>query len=453
VISPIEPPVLTQSPNATLDAEAIEQMRQQFDNAPYPNVPLEKSPKDDYDRLFVHNVITPFYLRSQQVVDPKDMVILDAGCGSGYTSLTLAEANPGARIIGVDLSAASVELADQRLKFHGFTNCEFHALSLEDLPQLDMTFDYINCDEVLYLIPDMTVGLRAMQAVLKPHGLIRTNLHNAYQRGVFFQAQQLCQSLGLMNGAIGDLEIESLRELMRALKDDVRLKAFTWRPECETDDESLRANLMLQGDKGFTIPQVFEALRATQLEFVSMVRWREWEILDLFKEPDNLPPFFAMGLEAASLEEKLHLFELLQPVHRLIDFWCGHENYPQSYSSALDWDDADWQATTVHFHPQLAAAARESMQQAAARYQSLELTKFISLPTTRPVNLESSAAACLLPLLDGPQPFMALVDRWLKICPVNPVTLEPVTQQAAIDTLKALLASLEVYLYVLLARS
>ncbi len=50
--------------------------------------------------------------------------------------------------------------------------------------ELGLEFDYINADEVLYLLPDIVEGLKAMKAVLKPEGIIRTNLHSSFQRAV-----------------------------------------------------------------------------------------------------------------------------------------------------------------------------------------------------------------------------------------------------------------------------
>ncbi|BAU41837.1 methyltransferase domain-containing protein [Leptolyngbya sp. O-77] len=67
-------------------------------------MPLDQSPKDDPNSLFKHSLITAYYRREGRVIDPQDRLILDAGCGSGYKCLMLAEANPGAKIVGMDLS-------------------------------------------------------------------------------------------------------------------------------------------------------------------------------------------------------------------------------------------------------------------------------------------------------------------------------------------------------------
>lgn len=157
--------------------QILEKIRHQFDHSPYPRIPLEQSPKDNFYQLYIHNLVTAFYRRDLQVIDSTHKLILDAGCGSGYKSLILAEANPQAKIIGVDISSESVRLAEQRLKYHGFNHAEFYCLSIENLSDLNYHFDYINCDETLYLLPDPAIALAAMKSVLKPNGIIGTNLH------------------------------------------------------------------------------------------------------------------------------------------------------------------------------------------------------------------------------------------------------------------------------------
>jgi 2-polyprenyl-3-methyl-5-hydroxy-6-metoxy-1,4-benzoquinol methylase len=111
-----------------------DKIRQQFDYGPYPRISLEQSAKDDVDKLFHHNLVTAYYLHHRRVVDTSNKVILDAGCGTGYKSLVLAEANPGAKIVGIDLSEQSLQLARQRLQHHGFDNVEFISSKLKRSP-------------------------------------------------------------------------------------------------------------------------------------------------------------------------------------------------------------------------------------------------------------------------------------------------------------------------------
>ncbi len=435
-------------------AEIQEKIRQQFDTAPYPRDPLDASPKDDANFLFIHNLATSYYLRNQKVIATEGKVILDAGCGSGYKALALAEANPGAKIVGIDLSEESVKLARQRLPYHGFNNAEFRAISVEKLPELGLQFDYINCDEVLYLLPDIVLGLQAMKSVLKPDGIIRANLHSSLQRTYFYRAQAVFKIMGLMDAPPDKLEIELVRETMQALRNEVIVKQKTWTPLDDREDERVLSNHLLLGDKGTTIPQLFSALNAADLEFIDMVNWRRWELMDLFKNPDDLPAFLGMSLPEISVEERLRLFELLHPIHRLLDFWCGHPDRAIPFVPVAEWENADWQGARVHLHPQLRTPqVKDDLIECIRKHKPFEISAYIPLPTTVPILIDSSIAACLLPLWEGAQPFSALVERWLAVRPLDLATLEPASEQRAFDEVKELLSRLETFLYVLLERS
>jgi len=433
----------------------IEKIRQQFNFSSYPRIPLEKSPKTEYNILYLHNLVTPYYLRNRQVINPEGKAILDAGCGTGYKTLILAEANPGAKIVGVDISEESIKLAQERLRYHGFDQVEFYVLSVEELPKLQQTFDYINCDELLYLFDDISLGLKAMKSVLKPTGIIRSNLHSYFQRFNYFRVQDVFRLMGFMDKNPEDMEIKMVLETMKALKDGVDLKAKTWNSnyEEENNKEIVLMNYLLQGDKGYTIPDLFNALRAVDLEFVSMVLWRHWELMDLFKDPDDLPIFLAMGLSEIPTEQRLHLFELLQPIHRLLDFWCGHPGQADASVPIEQWELSDWQGAWVHLHPQLKAPHyQKDLRECIARQRPFEISRYIPAPTLAPITIESSQASCLLPLWEKPQSVMSLVERWLKIKPLHLVTLEPMSEQAAFAEIQELLTTLETFLYVLLQR-
>lgn len=430
---------------ATVD---LEKLRQHFNQAPYPRIPVETVPTDP-NSLYIHSVETAYYRRYRQVVDPDGMMILDAGCGTGYKSLELAIANPGARIVGVDLSEDSVELAKQRLAFHKADNVEFHAIPLEELRTLGMQFDYINADEVLYLIPDPIAGLKAMRSVLKPEGILRTNFHSALQRAVYLRSQSFFRELGIMAEAPTDQDVELVRAMMRSLKDGVRLKEQTWKAENETNTEIVLANHLLKGDKGWELPEFFESLRISDLEFVGMVNWWQWDLTALFKNIEEIPIEIAMGIAEKSIEEQLHLFELLHPIHRLLDLYCGAPVDGGDREPVSEWTDTQWQRALIHLPAQLRTdAMREDLIDRISTVRTFYMRDFLAL-TDDPVPLDSLMASCFLPLLDGPQTLSAMCDRWLLLHPVNPVTLKPTQIETASELLKSLLIRLEEWGYLM----
>lgn len=434
-------------------AELNEKVRQQFEKGPYPRIALEQTPKNNYNVMFIHNIVTPYYLKYQKVIETEGKLILDAGCGSGYKALALAEANPGSKIIGIDFSEESIKLARQRLEYHGIKNAEFYAISIEELPKLGLEFDYINCDDVLYLLSDIVGGLQSMKAVLKPEGIIRANLHSRLQREQFYRSQQIFKMMGLMEATPGETEIEIVRDIFKALKDGLDMKIQIWKSDLENNEEYILANYLLQNDKGFTIPEMFSAFQEAELDFISMVNWPHWDLMDLFKEPDNLPTFLGLTLPEISIEEKLHLFELLRPVHRLLDFWCGHAGATTPVLPVDEWTLSDWEGTRVHLHPQLInPEVKADLIQSIVTPIPFEITRYLNATSKGTMWLESSIAACLLPLWNGPQPFLSLVEHWRKIRPIDPITLEPIEQQRAFEDLQVFLQSLQPLLYVLLER-
>lgn len=426
-------------------SDSLDKIRQQFDSAPYPRLPLDYYPQD-FKWLYVHNISTSYYLRNKKVIDTQGKVILDAGCGSGYKSLELAVANPGAKIVGIDISEESIKLARQRLQYHGFENTEFYVLSIEELPKLGIEFDYINSDEVLYLLADLVAGLEAMKSVLKPDGIIRTNLHSSLQRVNFYRAQKVYKMMGLMDENPRELEIDLVRQTMRALKDDVFLKAKTWSPEDENNEESLLMNHLFIGDKGYDITEMFAALRAADLEFISMVNPTGWDLMELFNEPEDLPLFLAMSLPSLSVEEELHLFELLHPVNRLLDFWCGHPNSASPVVPVDEWTISDWQEAVVHLHPRLRTPEiKEEMVACVREGKQMEISKYLPF-AKNPVMMDSTATECVLPLQEGPLVMMALVQR-LQVGHLSS------DEDSAFETFKEILTTLEQVGYVLLEGS
>ncbi|NJL55640.1 class I SAM-dependent methyltransferase, partial [bacterium] len=340
-----------------------------------------------------------------------------AGCGSGYNALTLAKANPGAKIVGVDFSSESIHLAQQRSKYHGFEQTEFHVLALEDLPSLGMTFDYINCDEVLYMTSDPIAVLQAMASVLKPSGIIRANLHSKLQRSPFYRAQEVFRRMNLLEGDTGELEVELVRQVMSSLIEGVQLKQVAWKYDAESD-QSIRMNYLIQGDRGFTMTEVFEILQAADMELVKMVDWQQWDLMSLFRDPENLPPFLAMSLPLVPQEEQLCLFELLHPIHRLLDFWCVKQGSNATPPTPLgEWSNERWQKSWIYLNPQMKTEqVREHLIDSIRRYQPWQISQY-AFGLKESTEVDSSLAACLLPLWESEQPFSKIVEHFLTLSP------------------------------------
>lgn len=355
---------------SSLSSEALERIRAQFDYGPYPRVPLEATPKENYGALAIHDIRSAFYRRDRSLKATEGACILDVGCGSGYKTLMLALANPGAEIIGVDLSLKSVELAQERLKFQGFPEVKFYALGLDEIGQLEIAFDYINCDELLYFFDDPAAALGQMKAVLKPDGIIRANLHSKNQRIAHYRLQELFKFLGFLDGNPEAAEMEAVTELMNALQPGVLSRAAVWNLPLQLQKEEkqdeleqwLLANLLLQADKGYGVPDLRQYLETAGLEFLGMVQAPLWRLSELFGDRDQIPAFWALGIQEASLLDQAYLYDLLHPVNRLFDFWCSL----QPLAPTQAWENLPLEqrlGLKVQLHPQLATSGIEQQLQ------------------------------------------------------------------------------------------
>ncbi|WP_448598221.1 class I SAM-dependent methyltransferase [Thermoleptolyngbya sp.] len=441
----------------TPERERINILLQQYEAAPYPEVPIDHPTQIDAATLYQHNLTTPYYLLHRQVVSSQNKVILDVGCGSGYTSLRLAIANPGAKVIGVDISSTSIAMAKARLAQANHLPVEFHVLSVEELPTLARQFDFINCDEVLYILPDPAAALRVMKGMLKPNGILRANLHSAVQRQAFYRAQQMLSLLGVLHDEAGATETNLVREVMIAMPDWVDLKEKTWTPDIsgQVSDQMIRMNYLLQGDKGYTIPELFALLKSVGLRFVDMVNWQQWNLLHLFGSLEEMPTWVGLTLPQFSYEKQLQLYELIHPIHRLLDFWCTHAETQPAGPLPFHWNLPPLKPSDrVFLHPQLqTTTVRAALQDCVARNRPFALEPHLPILGARPILLDSSLAACLLPLWDAPHSVEAIAQLWQHLHPLNPSTLSPITPDDALETVSELLAMLMPDLYIMVERS
>jgi SAM-dependent methyltransferase len=101
---------------------------------------------------------------------PAGSTVLEAGCGTGAQTVTLARNSPGARFTSIDLSAGSLAEAKARVAAAGLANVEFRQADLFGLPFASGAFDHVFVCFVLEHLARPEAALARLQAVLKPGG-------------------------------------------------------------------------------------------------------------------------------------------------------------------------------------------------------------------------------------------------------------------------------------------
>ncbi|MDQ3735682.1 MAG: methyltransferase domain-containing protein [Actinomycetota bacterium] len=103
---------------------------------------------------------------------PPGSTVLEAGCGVGAQTITLAQNSPEARFTSVDVSAESLAEAQRHSAEAGLTNVEFQQADIFNLPFAPETFDHVFVCFVLEHLSRPVEALAALSQILTPGGSI-----------------------------------------------------------------------------------------------------------------------------------------------------------------------------------------------------------------------------------------------------------------------------------------
>ena len=113
--------------------------------------------------------LNPVRLRYiEKIVALRGIRALDVGCGGGILSESMAHA--GAQVLGIDLAAEVLAVAELHALEAG-VQVEYAAMAAEELArQRPGAFDLVTCMELLEHVPDPAASVAALAAAVKPGG-------------------------------------------------------------------------------------------------------------------------------------------------------------------------------------------------------------------------------------------------------------------------------------------
>jgi len=101
---------------------------------------------------------------------PSGSVVLEAGCGVGAQTVTLAQRSPDARFTSVDVSADSLAEAKRTTEAAGVTNVRFHQADIFALSFAPESFDHVFVCFVLEHLSRPVEALAILNRLLRPGG-------------------------------------------------------------------------------------------------------------------------------------------------------------------------------------------------------------------------------------------------------------------------------------------
>ena len=144
---------------------------------PFPGI----RPIDQDGLILLRNLNAYFQVRDQKNPLPK-WRILDAGCGTGNTSISLAKHFREAQYLGIDLSDISISIARDNAIKEGIANLIFRQWDLMKSLEKEDPFNIILCLGVLHHTADMQNVLNNLRRMLKEDGELYLWIYGRYGR-------------------------------------------------------------------------------------------------------------------------------------------------------------------------------------------------------------------------------------------------------------------------------
>lgn len=315
--------------------------------------------KNQYERFIYPEPISDLvdYIRNggHQIGDPSlyaaylwpegrptgQLNILVAGCGSNQAA-HLALTNPDSRVIGLDLSEASLHHQEHLKHKHRLSNLELHQCDIRDVKKFKQKYDLIISTGVLHHMPKPEEGLAALKEMLSSTGKMFLMLYATGRRVGVYLMQDAFRHLGLGQS---DDDVQVVRGILNSLPPH---HYAHWYMRNNTDisyDAGIVDSFLHPCDRSFSVPQLLEFVRGQGVAFQGWLdRGQYAPEIYYEKAPELLAMLSSRPIEAqwAFMDNVL----LSNPLHAFI---ICHTEYHEK--TRIEVNDPEWLSYYPVRHP------------------------------------------------------------------------------------------------------
>jgi SAM-dependent methyltransferase len=242
-----------------IDAESRD-VQAQYEENPYPRW---VTPPPLLKPLLINDYVRAKFPRApfRPVFTPEGPDVLVAGCGSGSHAIEAHRRFAKARVLGIDLSRASLAYAVRKTRALGLP-IEYGQADILRLGKLQRRFDVIEAAGSLQCLKDPAAGWRVLLSLLKPGGLMLIGLYSKLARSDINAARAYVAERG---GSAGD--IRRRRQEIMAFADGAPGKSVTLAGDFYSTSDC-RDLLFHVQEYQHTLPEIAAFLAAEKLQFL-----------------------------------------------------------------------------------------------------------------------------------------------------------------------------------------
>lgn len=210
--------------------------------------------------------------------------ILIAGCGTNQAAV-FAYTNPGATVVAIDVSGASLDHQRFLKEKYGLTNLHLHRLPIEEVGTLDRDFDLIVSTGVLHHMASPEVGMQALARCLRPDGVAAIMLYARYGRIGVEMLQAMFRELGLRQDEASLMVVQAA---LAALPQDHPVKSYMAVAPDLRFDAGIVDTFLHGRDRSYTVADCLDLVASAGLVF------QEWFLKSPYYPPaGSTDPFYA----------------------------------------------------------------------------------------------------------------------------------------------------------------
>ena len=244
-----------------IENEVSKKVRLQYEKNPYPRWRYTYKILPDNFVSWLNQEIKPNNIELNNKSNNFDILV--AGCGTGSHILSTSRYK-NSKIVGVDLSLASLGYAKRKVEELGIKNIEFLHADILQLNKLNKKFDIIESAGTLHHMSDPIEGFKILYDLLKPNGFLRIGLYSEIARMHIVEAREIIKKRKII---VSNENIKKFRQEIINEKLGKNLqKVFN-----TSDFYSLsmvRDLFFHVQELRFTIPQISKIIKDFNLEFL-----------------------------------------------------------------------------------------------------------------------------------------------------------------------------------------